>query len=72
VPSEETGAGAQACADNVDNDQDGLFDCADPDCARTPQCGAPVPLLSPHKGLVLVVLLCLVGLFGLAGWQRGT
>jgi Tol biopolymer transport system component len=29
--------GAQKCSDGVDNDGDGLIDCADPDCA--PQCG---------------------------------
>ena len=26
------------CADRADNDADGLFDCADPDCAGAPDC----------------------------------
>ena len=26
------------CADGADNDEDGLFDCADPDCSGAPDC----------------------------------
>ena len=30
------------CTDDLDNDGDGLYDCADPDCANTMEClGAP-------------------------------
>ena len=29
---------AQVCRDGVDNDQDGLFDCFDPDCSPLPVC----------------------------------
>ena len=34
------------CGDGVDNDGDGLVDCADPDCATAPRC-APRP--APHE-----------------------
>ena len=27
-----------SCADGIDNDNDGLIDCADPDCARKRNC----------------------------------
>jgi len=29
------------CTDGIDNDLDGLTDCADPDCASDPACGSP-------------------------------
>ena len=32
------GDAAGECSDLADNDQDGLFDCADPDCAGAPDC----------------------------------
>jgi hypothetical protein len=32
-----------ACTGGVDDDGDGLVDCADPDCADDPACLAPVP-----------------------------
>lgn len=28
------------CTDGADNDQDGLFDCDDPNCAGSPDCAA--------------------------------
>jgi hypothetical protein len=28
------------CTDRADNDRDGSFDCDDPDCAASPDCGA--------------------------------
>lgn len=34
------GDDANECSDDADNDQDGLFDCADPDCAGSQACGA--------------------------------
>ncbi|HEV8321898.1 MAG TPA: PPC domain-containing protein [Myxococcota bacterium] len=38
-------AGAEVCADDVDNDTDGFIDCADPDCAMDMACagGACTP-----------------------------
>lgn len=32
------GSGAEVCNDNVDNDGDGLIDCADPDCSGVDGC----------------------------------
>ena len=29
------------CSDGIDNDEDGLVDCADPDCANTEPCAEP-------------------------------
>ena len=34
VPS----CGPEQCSDGIDNDGDGLVDCADPDCAHAPEC----------------------------------
>jgi hypothetical protein len=36
-----------ACTDGVDNDQDGLVDCADQDCQSLPQCAAPLQPAQP-------------------------
>ena len=70
APRENAG-GAQFCRDGVATDGDGLVDCADPDCAHTPPCGAPVPLLSGQMLLLLVTVLGFVGLFGLRrAWRR--
>ena len=33
--------GAEDCVNGVDDDGDGLIDCADPDCATDPSCGGP-------------------------------
>src|SRR5438876_2084675 len=32
------GCGPEQCGDGIDNDGDGLVDCADPDCANAPEC----------------------------------
>ena len=32
------GCGPEQCNDGIDNDGDGLVDCADPDCANAPEC----------------------------------
>lgn len=37
-PSEYEGDMAGECSDRADNDRDGLYDCADPDCAGSPDC----------------------------------
>jgi hypothetical protein len=35
---------AGECADGADNDRDGLYDCADPNCANSPDCQEdPIP-----------------------------
>lgn len=64
----ETGA---LCSDGIDNDGDGLIDCADPDCFREPACNVPAPAAS-HFGLVaLLSLLVALGGFGLRSRRRG-
>lgn len=62
--TESADLGAAACSDHIDNDNDGLTDCADPDCARVPPCGAPAPTLSSGALLLLIVVLTTVGLLG--------
>ena len=37
-PASFEGDAAGECSDDADNDQDGLFDCADPDCAGAAGC----------------------------------
>lgn len=57
---------AQGCSDMDDNDGDGLIDCEDPNCFRTPPCGVPAPLMS-NRGLgLMAVLFALIGFFGLS------
>ena len=64
----ENGAGDQFCRDGIDNDGDGLVDCADPDCAAVIPCATPAPLLQPFGLLVAIVLLAMVGV---AALRRG-
>ncbi len=40
-----------SCTDGVDNDNDGLIDCADSDCSTDPACTTPPPA-GPHDDLV--------------------
>jgi hypothetical protein len=42
VDNEFTVFGPEICLDAVDNDGDGLIDCADPDCASLPGCMPPI------------------------------
>jgi hypothetical protein len=55
----------------VDNDEDGLTDCADPDCLAIRPCAAAAPATSATGNVVLVLLLGLVALFSLMGWKSG-
>ena len=61
----ENAGGNQFCNDGIDNDNNGLTDCADPACAAVLPCGAPAPLLSPPLIVALVGILSVVGLYGL-------
>jgi hypothetical protein len=64
-PSTETGdLGDPACSDGIDNDNDGLTDCADRDCLGVPPCAAAAPAIS-RAGLLL-----LAGLFTAIGAVR--
>ena len=68
-PHEDTG-GASACSDGIDNDGDGLTDCADPDCANTPPCAPAAPALSPRLFVILVLTLSVAGMLGLLAQRR--
>lgn len=39
--------GISACTDGMDNDEDGLVDCLDPDCSKVPACIANCPAEAP-------------------------
>jgi hypothetical protein len=39
------------CSDGADNDQDGLFDCNDPDCFGSPDCSGDDDDASPSNGV---------------------
>jgi hypothetical protein len=65
-PTTETGdLGPAACSDGLDNDNDGLIDCTDPDCTKVHPCSAPAPVLSHAGLLLLIVLFTIIGLFRL-------
>ena len=58
----------QSCGDGVDNDQNGLTDCADPSCFPIGPCSAPTPTTSQNGLIATVLLLLVVG--GLAITRR--
>lgn len=69
-PHEDTTGSDTGCTDGIDNDGDGLTDCADPDCGNTPACGPVAPTVS-HSGLGLAVLsLFFVGVLALIRRRR--
>ena len=48
-----------ACSDGVDNDQDGLVDCEDPDCIwESGQCGEVMPNVPPEQARETTVAYC--------------
>ncbi|HVM97682.1 MAG TPA: hypothetical protein VMT89_14905 [Candidatus Acidoferrales bacterium] len=50
-PTSEAGL----CTDGLDNEPDGLIDCADPDCATDPACTRSTPTMG-HSALLILVL----------------
>ncbi len=46
------GTAAGQCADGADNDEDGIYDCEDSDCAAAPDCLADP---APPEGLVVAI-----------------
>lgn len=58
------------CDDGIDNDGNGVIDCAEPSCQGTPPCVAPAPTLSPIGVLILLVALGMVGLLSLMRARR--
>ena len=63
----ENDAGPGACSDGIDNDNNGLTDCADPACANALPCVQSVPVLS-WSGIAAIALL--LGLIGLSALSR--
>ena len=61
----EGGLGVDSCSDHIDNDANGLIDCADPGCAGAPNCIALAPAMSWYNLLTLLVVLGTVGLLSL-------
>lgn len=66
----ENQAGDFACSDGLDNDGDRLVDCADPDCAGSTRCSAPVPVGQTPWTAVLVAMLAVIGLGALYGYRQ--
>jgi len=66
----EDEGGDANCSDNFDNDFDGRIDCADEDCADVFPCSAPqAPVMAPPTLLLLIIVLTLIGVFGMARLQ---
>ena len=57
----EPDGGDQNCLDGIDNDNDGLTDCADPQCSVLPICGVQAPAMGQSVTVILAVALMLVG-----------
>jgi len=62
--------GDGACDDGLDNDDDNIIDCADPDCAGTAVCRAQAPVVSSTGLLVVAVLLLVIGNLALVARRR--
>ncbi|MBI3185151.1 MAG: hypothetical protein HYZ28_23695 [Myxococcales bacterium] len=45
------GTSPEVCTDGLDNDKDGLVDCADQDCAQDPSCGTQTKELNCSNGI---------------------
>jgi hypothetical protein len=63
--------GRSPCQDGLDNDGNGLVDCADPGCKNGPMCAPPVPLLSWPVISLLLIILTVVGIRGLSVASSG-
>lgn len=57
--------GTALCSDGIDNNLNGLIDCADPSCAGSEPCVAGAPALSPVLLLLSLAGLSLIGLLQL-------
>jgi hypothetical protein len=60
----------ETCSDEIDNDNDNLIDCLDPDCLTVRPCAAAVPVLSSPAAGILAAMLILVGVFGVTQISR--
>ncbi len=66
----ENEAGDFACSDGFDNDFNGLVDCADPSCATSTRCSAPVPVAGTPGTGVLIAILTGLGLYAILRYRR--
>jgi hypothetical protein len=66
----ENTAGDFGCTDLFDNDDDGMIDCADPDCAAVFPCSNIAPTMSTPMTGILAATLALVGLLGVSRARR--
>jgi hypothetical protein len=70
TPNEfENEGGDVNCSDEFDNDFDGATDCDDSDCDMAFPCVSPAPAMGPPMILILVLVLTVIGLFGMARLQ---
>ncbi len=66
TPVPENGSGDGACSDGLDNDNDNLIDCDDPDCLDVEACETVhAPTLSPGGLTITVLILALIGLLAM-------
>jgi hypothetical protein len=66
LSNSEDEPGPFACADDFDNDGDGLIDCADPDCDGSLAClVAPAPAMSHSGFAVAIVILLLIAMIAM-------
>lgn len=66
-PTINEGDGGPAdCSDGIDNDNNGLTDCADPTCQNALPCLQAVPVVSRSGITTIAILLGLIGLAALA------
>jgi hypothetical protein len=66
----ENAGGDQFCRDGIDNDNNGLIDCADPACTGVPPCTSAAPLLSPKMLVVMALTLSVVGVLSVTRVRR--
>ena len=70
TPPFENSGGSGDCSDGIDNDGNGLTDCADPACANIKPCGVAAPTLGPRGLIAGALLLLVVGAAGLSRRRR--
>jgi len=53
------------CSDGIDNNGDGLADCADPTCRADSSCAAAAPIMGAQGVFLAILALVLASYFGL-------
>jgi hypothetical protein len=65
-----TEMGPSGCSDEIDNDEDMLVDCVDPECEGEAVCVAPAPTLGTGALIFSALLLLGIGGLGLTARRR--